>query len=201
MRIYILICLLVCLLVSCQTTINDKNCKCNQIENLIVTEIINEIIKKDSLFFNENYPFCNSLMSYYLDTMNNDYKIVAPPGAPCVINIRDFNKQLSSFVKSISIDSICLVSQIEQTVNKKLDTIKTLHQLFINSDSIRRLLKTRGKINFYQFYYPLFNNDRTFVYIQYDHICSEGCGQGKTMILKKNLSEWKIVYAGGRWIN
>ena len=70
------------------------------------------------------------------------------------------------------------------------------------SNRIIDILKIKPKrINFYEFYYPLFNNDQTLAYIQYDHICPDECGAGKTIILKKDSCSWKIVYKGGRWIN
>jgi hypothetical protein len=174
----------------------------------LISELINETIKQDSL--KSNVPINIQLTDYYLyvELQNISSNDGAPP-PPRYINSKgeepfefdDFKRELK-FVINYSTskeDSLFVINQITTNKNIRVDTNK-IDKRFLYKDFSRLGFRDKWKDKIYFFRIPILNKAKNVAIIEYDYFCVR-CGHGREVILKKINNKWILVKSTSTWIN
>jgi hypothetical protein len=169
----------------------------------LMTELIKETIIQDSL--DRTRPLNDLLINYYIYEMQkvpgeDDYyppPPLGPKGEPFVISRLRLNlKWINNYIIS-SDDSVSIIQQVNLNKNIKIKKkdfgsliqIKNI-PFFDNGYSHRE--------NTFSFLIPIFNNDRSLAWIEYNFNCAS-CGYGKVVLFRKINNKWIKVDSYVTW--
>jgi hypothetical protein len=170
-------------------------------DNQLVTQIIMETIKQDSL--DRSLSISKELINYFLYKVepekNNDTIYPPPPpppaffekGKPLALYYFRLNQQKIIGYNISKEDSINFERQISNKKNIELDTAQLKEIL---------QLRNQNKTEFYEFLLPLFNRDKTLAWVEYNHRCT-ACGEGKMVIFRKTNNRWLKIASYWTWEN
>jgi hypothetical protein len=177
----------------------------------MITDIVNETVKQDSLI--TSVPINIQLSDYYLyldqSFIRSNRDTIEPPPPPPFMNnkgeypfeFRDYKSELKYVLYySTSIeDSLYIVDQV--TLNKKviLDSNR-IDKRYTIKNFTRRNYRDKWKDKIYFFKIPLLNSDKSIAIIEYDYLCAS-CGHGREVILKKINNKWTLVQSITTWRN
>jgi len=172
----------------------------------LISEIMNETIKQDSLW--SSIPISAQLGDYYMyiepEKVSSDS---APP--PQFANSKgeipyefDVLKSKLKYFLNYSTskeDSLFVIDQISKIKNIKIDTNK-IDKRFVYKDLSQAGFRDKWKDEIYVFRIPIFNTAKNMAIIEYDLFCA-GCGHGQEVILKKVDLKWVVVKSILTWAN
>lgn len=146
-----------------------------------VFEVLMTIEDYDSL--NSDYKILNRLSKNKLSVRNKDIKDTLIPQT------------------WYSIDYSLLVNNLSSKINREIDSVFLAYQvdsmqiIYIDSTSFSMIKKSDKKLDYncYEFYLPLFSNDRKKAFVQY-HITLDNCNEElQRYVLEKNRHKWRVI--------
>jgi hypothetical protein len=150
-------------------------------EQKFIYEIVNQVIKNENL--NKNFGLIKK--PFKENSENNDELILQK----YLIKESNSNQESENLITEISFP------------NKNVLTKNDVSEMLRFKEKNRKL-KWKNKFlkfnqknteNRYQFSIPFVNKDNSKIIIQYELLCSELCGNGKTLFLTKENQNWKIT--------
>jgi len=178
-------------------------------DSQLINEIIIETIKQDSL--DKTLPVSKKLINYYLYTTKTEKNTVtefSPPPPPPPRNEKGEPFEFKYFKlgqeKIIgyllnSDDSVYIERQIMNSRNIELDSIKFKDIIRIENFGSWIQSEYRRE-NMYKFLKPIFNQDKTIAWVEYDYHCPR-CGYGRMVIFKKTNNTWLKIDSFTTWRN
>ena len=175
----------------------------------LINEILIETIKQDSL--DTSLPLSNKLINYFIYTIkierNSDIEFPPPPppppsnkiGEPLTLHYFRLNMEKLIGYRISDEDSLFFERQISNFKNIELDSIKFKDIIRVEDNIHRRLDKYRSR-EVYEFLIPLFNHDKTIVWVEYNHRCP-ACGHGRMVIFRKINNSWSTIDSYTTWRN
>ncbi len=166
------------------------------------TIIENRDIQPDSLINKKLVPY----IYYKQEDVEDDFE--SPPPPP---SLNGWHTNAENLIRFFNSDDFL---QENDSVERKffskqndleylkiqIDSSKKISNRINLEDLISEYKSNRTKREGYYFYTPLFNNEKTEVYIQYDFY--EGVyGNGFGVLLIKEKNTWKIIRIAGLWIS
>jgi hypothetical protein len=180
-------------------------------DNRLINEIIRETIKQDSL--DTSVPMSNKLISYYFYSVeiekNSSLEFPPPPpplppttngkGKPLnLYYFRLYQTKLIGYTINAE-DSIFFERQFTKAQNIVLDSIKFKDIIRVEDNTNRQPGKFRSQ-EIFEFFIPLFNRDKTIVWVEYNYRCP-ACGYGRLVIFKKTNNGWLRIDSYETWTN
>jgi hypothetical protein len=175
-------------------------------ENSIITEIIIETIKQDSLDI--SHPIISKLVNYYFYKIDipKDYDLKFPPppppppsnekGVPLTLQYFRPNQEKTISYTITLADSLYFERQMNNAKNVELDSMR-LKDIIPFIDITRSKVRSR---EFYEFVIPLFNYDNSIAWVQYNFRCPT-CGYGRMVVFKKTNNVWLKINSYPTWMN
>ena len=182
-----------------KTELNYNKKETTEIYRIVIEE---RRIKPDVLINCNLIPF----LAYDPEYTSDGFE--APPPPPSLNGWYTYSEKLIRFFNSSEFikenDSINRKffsrTKDEKFLKKQIDSSKRLTERINLKDLFSDYNSNRTKRDGYHFYTPLFNKEKTQVYIQYDFY-DGAYGNGFGVILIKENDTWKIVRTFGLWIS
>lgn len=187
-----------------QSSIGNQVVNKNDKSESLLGEIIQAAIQQDSLDL--TIPIAEQLtpigyFPYYKDEDSTGNLLPPPP--PKVAKGESSNEVM--IAERFYYDSNITLSQLDkahikqQLVKAKQWNIPTEYiegAIFFSVEQYKSANKIRTPS--YRFYTPIFSNDSSLVYLQYDRYCG-GCSNGTGVIITKQNNAWKVIGRIPRW--
>ena len=181
-----------------------KRCEFSSPDNTLISEIIIETIKQDSL--DTTVPIISKLVNYYFYNIDFSSESGTPPppppppsaekGTPLTLQYFRLNQQKTIGYTITTSDSLYFERQMNNAKNVELDSTK-----FLNIIPFKNVTQNKSRSReYYEFLLPLFNSDESIVWVQYNYRCP-ACGYGRMAIFKKSNKEWLKINSYATWMN
>jgi hypothetical protein len=176
-------------------------------DNHLISDLIIETIKQDSL--DTSIPIISDLVNYYFYSpevrKDSDLEIPPPPpppppsdekGEPLALQYFRLNQERIIEYTITASDSLYFERQFNNAKNIVLDSAR-LKDIIPFENVSQNKLRSR---EYYEFLLPLFNYDKSMVWVQYNYHCP-ACGHGGMVIFKKINNKWVKINSYPTWEN